>query len=370
MQQPPDGTLPVDAARSRSPLVETGAARGAYATRVPVAVDRALLETGRDRFEVLCAACHGILGDGASVVATHMALRKPPSLLRAPREHRPGRRGLPHDRRWLWPDALVPGSSSPDRDAWAVVAYLEALRLAQHARVSDLPPDVRDRLSRGGAVTSRRLVATSLCLAAAGLAALVVGLRIDPTRAWFAYLDAWLFGTSIAVGALLLTMTGHAAKAGWMVITRRPMESVAATLPLFALLFVPLAFGLDHVYPWAGHGAPDVALAHALDHKRVWLSKPFFVARTAVYFLVFCVSGGAAADVVDRERRAPEPRARPQDAPPQRRRAAGRRAHAHVGVVRLEHVAAARLVLDDVRLLLLRGRVRRCHRARLRDAAA
>ena len=122
-----------------------------------------------------------------------------------------------------------------------------------------------------------------------GLAALAVGLHVDATRAWFAYLDAWLFGTSIAVGALLLLMTGHASKAGWMVVTRRPMESVAATLPLFALLFVPLAFGLDRVYPWAGHGPVDAALAHALDHKRVWLSKPFFVARTALYFLVLCV---------------------------------------------------------------------------------
>jgi hypothetical protein len=137
---------------------------------------------------------------------------------------------------------------------------------------------------------ARRLVAISLGLAGAGLAALAVGLRVDPTRAWFAYLDAWLFGTSIAVGALLVLMTGHATKASWMVVTRRPMESVAATLPIFALLFVPLAFGLERVYPWAGHGAVDAALAHALEHKRVWLSKPFFVARTALYFLVFCVS--------------------------------------------------------------------------------
>jgi hypothetical protein len=139
-------------------------------------------------------------------------------------------------------------------------------------------------------MNARRLVLVSLGAAAAGLAALAVGLRVDATRAWFAYLDAWLFGTSIAVGALLVVMTGHATKASWMVVTRRPMESVAATLPLFALLFVPLAFGLDRVYAWAGHGAVDAALAHAIDHKRVWLSKPFFVARTALYFLVFCVS--------------------------------------------------------------------------------
>ncbi len=139
-------------------------------------------------------------------------------------------------------------------------------------------------------MSARRFVVVCLALAAAGLATLAVGLRVDATRAWFAYLDAWLFGVSIASGALLVTMTGHATKASWMVITRRPMESVAATLPLFALLFVPLAFGLDRIYPWAGHAATDAALAHALDHKRVWLSKPFFVARTALYFLVLCVS--------------------------------------------------------------------------------
>lgn len=137
---------------------------------------------------------------------------------------------------------------------------------------------------------ARTLVVSSLGLAGAGLATLAVGLRTDATRAWFAYLDAWLFGTSIAVGALLVTMTGHATKASWMVITRRPMKSVAATLPLLALLFVPLAFGLDRVYPWADHGATGAAVAHALDHKRVWLSKPFFVVRTALYFLVFCVT--------------------------------------------------------------------------------
>ena len=91
---------------------------------------------------------------------------------------------------------------------------------------------------------SRRLALTSLLLAAVGLAVLVLGLRVDPTRAWFAYLDSWVFGASIAAGALLVTMTGHATKASWMVVTRRPMESVAASLPVFALLFVPIIFGL------------------------------------------------------------------------------------------------------------------------------
>ncbi len=145
MQQPPDGTLPVDAQASSE--VTTGMTNGEYATRVPVPVDRALLETGRVRFETVCAACHGILGDGKSVVAAHMALRKPPSLLVPPAStdavgeqfhtvvHGYG----------LMPSYRVQLS---DREAWAVVAYLQALRLAQRARVSDLPPPVRERLAQ------------------------------------------------------------------------------------------------------------------------------------------------------------------------------------------------------------------------------
>jgi mono/diheme cytochrome c family protein len=153
MQQPPDGTLSVDAVAASEVTTgltdhaPSGGGSGvAYATRVPIPVDRALLETGRTRFETICAACHGILGDGTSVVATHMALRKPPSLLVPPAStdavgeqfqtvvHGYG----------LMPSYRVQLS---DREAWAVVAYLQALRLARRARVSDLPPDVRERLA-------------------------------------------------------------------------------------------------------------------------------------------------------------------------------------------------------------------------------
>jgi len=146
MQPPPDGTLPVDAVLA-SPLVPTGATGGPYATRVPVPIDRALLETGRARFEVLCAACHGVLGDGASVVAEQMALRKPPSLVVPPKSTDPvgevfhtivnGYGLMPSYR------VELPGS-----EAWAVVAYLQALRLARRAPVADLPPDVRERLAK------------------------------------------------------------------------------------------------------------------------------------------------------------------------------------------------------------------------------
>jgi mono/diheme cytochrome c family protein len=64
MRDPPRGTVPRDDEES-SP---------------PPPVTRELVAEGRERFDVVCAACHGIRGDGASAVATKMEHRPPPSL--------------------------------------------------------------------------------------------------------------------------------------------------------------------------------------------------------------------------------------------------------------------------------------------------
>jgi hypothetical protein len=127
-------------------------------------------------------------------------------------------------------------------------------------------------------VSARRVVAWSLILAAVGLVVLVVGLLVDPRRTWFAYLTAWSFAVSVCIGALVLLMSGHAAKASWMVVTRRLSEAVVGALPLQAVLFVPICLALAQIYPWVLH--PD-------ERKRRYLSVGFFVARSVVYFVVF-----------------------------------------------------------------------------------
>lgn len=49
----------------------------------PPPVTRALLVRGRDRFDRICAACHGLRADGDSPVARAMTQRRPPSLVDA-----------------------------------------------------------------------------------------------------------------------------------------------------------------------------------------------------------------------------------------------------------------------------------------------
>lgn len=113
----------------------------------PPPVTRALLADGRAHFEIICATCHGIRGDGESVVATKMRSRPPPSL------HDPRYRALSRERLFAIVShgyGLMPGYADMLRadERWAVVAYVQALQLSQHAGVAELPPDVRAELSK------------------------------------------------------------------------------------------------------------------------------------------------------------------------------------------------------------------------------
>src|SRR5262249_47263953 len=96
------------------------------------------------------------------------------------------------------------------------------------------------------------------------------------------YLIAFLFFFGIALGSMAILMIHHIAGGAWGATIRRVLESATRTLPLMALLFVPLVFGLSSLYEWA---RPE-AVAHdpLLQHKSVYLNVPFFLARAALYF--------------------------------------------------------------------------------------
>jgi mono/diheme cytochrome c family protein len=145
MQHPPDGTMPVGTLAGE-PLVVDGVADDRYAEHVPIPIDRALVDVGRERFDTFCAACHGLLGDGVSMVADKMALRKPPDLHEARivgyppgRIYRTIRQGY-----GLMPSYAV---QIPIREAWGVTAYVRALQLARHVAVATLPPPLQAEIA-------------------------------------------------------------------------------------------------------------------------------------------------------------------------------------------------------------------------------
>ncbi len=120
---------------------QTGNQKGEFAATIPYPIDLALLQRGRQRYDIYCAPCHGYLGDGDGMIARRGFL---------------GPANLHNDRvRRLPPGYVFQVISNgfgampeyadqiPVHDRWAIVAFLRALELSQHIPVSEVPPERR-----------------------------------------------------------------------------------------------------------------------------------------------------------------------------------------------------------------------------------
>ena len=128
-----------DAARSRK--------TPDWVTDFPVAVDEKLIRRGRQRYEIYCATCHGIGGDGDGLV-TLRALEleqgtwvKPTSLHADPIRIQPVGQLYSTIANGV---RKMPGYAAqiPVRDRWAIVSYVKALQKTRTASGKDVPSDV------------------------------------------------------------------------------------------------------------------------------------------------------------------------------------------------------------------------------------
>jgi hypothetical protein len=116
-------------------------------------------------------------------------------------------------------------------------------------------------------------------LGAAGCAILGAG---NPKQFFFSWLVSFLFFTSLGIGGLFFVLIQYASQGSWGIVVRRIGETVFATLPVMALLFVPVLIGLHDLYSWS---APGAAEHDALIRwKSPFLNVPFFLIRAAIYF--------------------------------------------------------------------------------------
>jgi hypothetical protein len=93
-----------------------------------------------------------------------------------------------------------------------------------------------------------------------------------------AWLVAWLFWAGIAFGALANRLLQGLTGGAWAQAVRRPCEAAALTLPLMALLFVPVALGAGTLYPW---GNRELFAQHDWPHKAAYLTATGFGLRAA-----------------------------------------------------------------------------------------
>jgi hypothetical protein len=143
MRFPPAGTVPRERITMRPEITQGKDRSGKEVTALPVPLTSELMKLGRKKFDIHCATCHGLLGDGVSPVASQMSLRPPPSLLKLHNV------SAGHVFQVISLGYGLMASYSAELDAqerWAVVAYLWALRRSQAAQLAEAPPDIQRKL--------------------------------------------------------------------------------------------------------------------------------------------------------------------------------------------------------------------------------
>lgn len=128
----------------------------------------------------------------------------------------------------------------------------------------------------------------ALALAVAGLALGAFASTLDARAMLLAWLEATTITLTLALGALATLTIGIVARASWPLVVRRPLEAIAGTLPLQALLFLPVALAPARLYPWAMRPSPlDAEALAKVEAKRAWLDVPFWQLRAALCFALW-----------------------------------------------------------------------------------
>jgi len=127
-----------------------------------------------------------------------------------------------------------------------------------------------------------RLPLVGAVLAVLGaVACAILGLG-NPKQFYFSWLVSFLFFTSLALGALFFVLIQYAAQGGWGIVLRRIGETIFATIPVMALLFVPVVLGLHDLYEWSHAGAAEHDAL--LRWKAPYLNTTFFLIRALIFF--------------------------------------------------------------------------------------
>lgn len=127
-------------------LLYTGSINGVPADVFPFPVTLAVLQRGRQRYDIYCSPCHGLVGNGDGMIVQRGFKPPPPyhieRLRQAPAGH--------------YFDVITNGLGAMadyaarvhPRDRWAIIAYIRALQLSQGATLAEVPPEERRKLAR------------------------------------------------------------------------------------------------------------------------------------------------------------------------------------------------------------------------------
>jgi len=138
----------------------------------------------------------------------------------------------------------------------------------------------------GGRRPMMALALTGVIGVALWIVSVIAGFA-TPERAGYGWLWAFFFWLTIPFGATGWLSAFYAAKAKWPVLPRRMLELIAATMPIFVVLFLPVLIWMKELYPWQRPDAFGEEARRLFEHRHAYLNVGFFLLRAAIYFVIF-----------------------------------------------------------------------------------
>ncbi len=134
----------------------------------------------------------------------------------------------------------------------------------------------------------RRALIVGLVFSALAL----IGAFLRPDDFFRAYLIGFMDWLGVTLGALAFLMVRHVTGGVWGMVIQRIQIAAMKCLPLMMVLFVPILFGLPHLYIWA-RPLDTVADPHLREHladiTQTYLNPHGFLLRAVIYFAIWYV---------------------------------------------------------------------------------
>ena len=134
--------------------------------RFPFPITQAVMERGRERYDIYCSPCHSRVGDGNGMIVKR-GYRQAANF---------------HDQKYAtqtvghYYDVISHGSGAmPDyaaqiepADRWAIAAYIRALQYAQNGTMADVPADQRGQMKDQSEITTKEGIPLQRAIASGG----------------------------------------------------------------------------------------------------------------------------------------------------------------------------------------------------------
>jgi hypothetical protein len=122
-----------------------------------------------------------------------------------------------------------------------------------------------------------------------GIVAVILALK-SPDEFYRAYLLGFMCWLGVALGSMAILMIRHLTGGGWGMVIRRILGAAMRTVPLLAVLFIPVILGIKKLYIWA-QPLENITDKHLREHlediTKTYLTTNGFIVRAIFYFAIW-----------------------------------------------------------------------------------